>query len=53
MWTTTELVMVTIGVMKHHDQKQLGEERFYSAGTSTSQFITEGSQERSSSRAGT
>jgi hypothetical protein len=30
----------------HHDQKRVGEERIYSTYTSTSQFITEGSQDR-------
>lgn len=35
---------MTIDVMKHHDQKQFGEGRIYSAYTSTALFITEGSQ---------
>ena len=32
--------------MKHHDQKQVGEERVYLAYASTLEFITEGSQDR-------
>ena len=39
--------------MKHHDQKQIGEEKVYLAYTSTSLFIIKGSQDRNSSRAGT
>ena len=35
-----------MAVMKHHDQKQVGEERVYSVYTSTAQFIIEGSQGR-------
>jgi hypothetical protein len=46
------LVRVTIAVMKHHDQKQIGEERVYVAYASISLFITKGSQDWSSSRAG-
>jgi hypothetical protein len=38
---------------KHHNQKQVGEERVYSAYTSTLLFIIEGSQDRNSSRSGT
>lgn len=37
------LVKVTVAVMKHHDQKQVGEDRVHLAYTS----ITEGSQDRS------
>ena len=33
-------------MMKHHDQKQHGEERVYLAYASTSLFIIEGSQDR-------
>jgi hypothetical protein len=47
------LVRVTIAVMKHHDQNQVGEEKVYSIYTSTSQLIIKGSQNRNSSRAGT
>ena len=39
----TVLVRVFIAVMEHHDQKQAGEERVYSAYTSTLLFITKGS----------
>ena len=42
----TILVKVTLAVTKHHGQKQLREERVYLAYTSTSQSITEGSQEK-------
>ena len=45
------LVRVSIAVMKHHDPKQVGEERAYLAYTSTSLFIIERSQDRNSSRA--
>jgi hypothetical protein len=34
---------VPIAVMKHHEKKQVGEERVYSAYISTSEFIIEGS----------
>ena len=39
--------------MKHHDQKQVGEERAYLAYTSISLFIIEGGQDRNSNMAGT
>ena len=42
-------VRVSIAVMKHHDQKQVGEERVYLAYTPN----TEGSQDKNSSRVGT
>jgi hypothetical protein len=42
-----------IAVMKHHDHKQVGEERVYLAYTFTALFITEGSQDRNSHRVGT
>ena len=42
--------MVTIAVMKHCDQKQVGEESVYLAYTSTALFITEGSQDRNSNK---
>lgn len=45
--------MVTIAVMKRHDQKQVGEERLYLAYTSASSSVIEGSQDRTSNRAGT
>jgi hypothetical protein len=38
--------------MKHHDQKQVGEERFYLAWTSTLLSIFVESQDRNSNRAG-
>jgi hypothetical protein len=44
------LVRVTIAMMKHHDQKQLGEEKVYLAYTSTLLSIIEGSQDRNSNR---
>jgi hypothetical protein len=43
--------MVSIEVRKHHDQKQVGKERVYSAYPTRS--IIKGSQDRSSSRDGT
>ena len=46
-------VKFTPASMKHHDPKQLGEERVCLAYASTPQFIIEGSQGRNSSRAGT
>jgi hypothetical protein len=36
--------------MKHHDQKQVGEERVYLAYTATLLFITKGIQDRNSNR---
>jgi hypothetical protein len=39
--------------MEHHDPKQRGEGRVYLAYISTSLFITEGSQDRNSSKEGT
>lgn len=47
------LVRVTLAVMKHCNQKQLGEQRIYSAYTSTSGSTTEGSQDWKSKRAET
>ena len=47
------LVRVSNTVMKHHDQKQLREERVSLAYVSISQFNTEGSQGRKSNRAET
>lgn len=43
---STVLVRVTIAVVKHRGQNQVGEERVYSASTSTSLVITEGSRGR-------
>jgi hypothetical protein len=40
------LVRVTVAVMKHHEQKQLGKGRVYLAYALTSLFTTEGSQDR-------
>jgi hypothetical protein len=37
-------------MVKHHDLRHVGEERVYLAYISTSLFITEGSQDRNSSR---
>ena len=50
---TPVIVKVTIALIKHHQQKQLVEERIYLAYASTSLFITEGNQDRNSNRAGT
>ncbi|EDL22577.1 mCG147769 [Mus musculus] len=38
--------------MKHHDPRQVGEEKVYLAYTSTALFIIERSQDRNSNRAG-
>jgi hypothetical protein len=40
--TTVVLVKVSIAVMKHHEHKQLGEERVYFASTSREQFTIQG-----------
>ena len=45
------LVRVSIAVMKHHSQKQVGKKVWLTI--LYPQFITEGSQNRNSSRAGT
>lgn len=50
MWLSV-LVRISIALMKHYDQSNLGEERVNLA--SLLLFITEGSQEANSSRAGT
>lgn len=42
----TVLVRVSVAMVKHQDQKEVGEERTYLAHTSTSLSITEGSQDR-------
>jgi hypothetical protein len=39
-------------MIKHHDQKKIGEERVYLAYTSISLFIVEGNLDRNSNRAG-
>ena len=44
---------VSVAARKHHDQKQVGEGRVYSACTSTPQSIIGGSQDRNSHRIGT
>jgi hypothetical protein len=49
----TVVVRVFIAVAKHHDERASWEERIYSAYTSTWLFITKGSQDRNSNRAGT
>ena len=43
-------LIVFIDVFKHHEQKQLGGERFYVAYTSKSLFITERHQDQNSNR---
>jgi len=40
-------------MMKHHDQKQVGEVRIYLTYTFASWSITEGTQDRNTTRAGT
>jgi hypothetical protein len=47
------LVRVSIAAMKHHDQKQVREERVYLAYIFIALFIIKGSQDRNSNRAGT
>jgi hypothetical protein len=42
------LVRVPIAVIKHHDQKQVGEEKVYSAYAFISQIIIKGSHDRNS-----
>ena len=49
----TVLVRVCIPAQNIMAKKQVGEERVYSAHTSTLPFITKGSQDRNSNRAGT
>lgn len=46
------LVRVSIVSVKHMTKKQVGEEKVYSTYTSTLMFITKGSQDRNSHRAG-
>jgi hypothetical protein len=48
-----QCLRVTIAVMKHHDQKQPGEERVCLAYSPISLFTTEGRQDRNSNRAET
>jgi hypothetical protein len=50
---TTALVRVSIPAQNTMTKKQIGEERFYSAYTSTWLFITKGSQDRNSHKIGT
>lgn len=45
--------VVSVLAMKHHNQKQAGEEKVYLAYMSALLFITEGKQDRNSNRAGT
>ena len=52
-WMVSVLLRVTIAVIKHYDQKPVGEARVYLFYVSTSPFIIEGSQERNSNRPGT
>jgi hypothetical protein len=47
------LVRVTVAVINHHNQEQLGEESVYLSYASTSLFITRRNKSRNSSRAGT
>jgi hypothetical protein len=48
IWFLTPIVLVrvTIGVMRHHDQEQVGKERVYLVYTSTPQFIIKGCRKR-------
>lgn len=46
------LVMISIGVLKHHDKKQVGEENIYLAYTSILQFIIEGIHDKKRNRTG-
>jgi hypothetical protein len=52
-WYQLVSVRVTIAVIKHHEQKQVEEERVYATHSSIQQFIIKSSEGRSSSRAGT
>jgi hypothetical protein len=47
------LVRVSISAQNIMTRKQVGEEKIYSAYTSTLQFITKGSEDRKSHRVGT
>lgn len=49
----TVLVRVTIAVMKHHDGEAGQRGKGLVSSTSTSVFITEGKQDRNSSKVGT
>lgn len=49
---TVFCLSVTIIVMKHYDQKHIGDERVYLAYTSKSPFIIEESQDRNHNRVG-
>ena len=53
MFFMSVLVMVSISAQNIMTKKQGGEERVYSAYTSTLLFITKGNQDRSSHRVGT
>jgi hypothetical protein len=44
--------MISIGVLKHHDKKQVGEENIYLAYTSILQFIIEGIHDKKRNRTG-
>ena len=46
-------VHITISVMRHHDRKQLGEDKVYLPGTSTSLCIIKWNQNKNSNQAGT
>ena len=47
------LVRITVAVLEHHDEKQIGEERVYLGYTSTLLFIIRGVQDRNTSKTGT
>ena len=51
-WMADVFVRVTVAVMKHHDQKQLGEEKACLAYASMLLLIIEGNQDRKSDTAG-
>jgi hypothetical protein len=47
------VVRITVAILKHHDQNQLGDERVYFTHRSIEQFIIKISEGRTSNRAGT
>jgi uncharacterized protein Veg len=50
---TVVLARISMAMMKHHGQKELGEEWVYLPDTSTSLFIIKGNQDRNLKRAET